>query len=137
MSSQENEATIHRLLTAFNYTDERSIAAIDECDPEIAIRDFPGFPDAQWHHGHLGVEKWAATIWMTGSVQLEPIEFVHLSGDRLMAHIHVHDVLAKRSGAPLPNFDVFAAFTMRDGKVLRVEPFETKPEALEATGLSE
>jgi ketosteroid isomerase-like protein len=130
--SRENEATIHRLLEAFNYTDERSIAALDECDPEIAIRDYPGFPDAQWHHGHLGVETWAAKIWMTGSVQFEPVEFFHVSEDRFVVHVSVQAVRAKRSEAPLPDFDAFGDFTVRNGKILRVEVFENLQEALEA-----
>jgi hypothetical protein len=137
MSQEESEEAVRRALKAFNHADERSIAAIDECDPEIAIRDHPRLPDAQWHQGHRGVEKWAGKLFATfGAIRFDPVEFVHLSESRFIVRVLV-SMTGKTSGAALPNFESFEDVTMRNGKVLRLEIFETLDDALEAAGVSE
>ena len=134
MSREENEAAVRRALEAFNHADERSVAAIDECDPEVAIRDHPRLPDAQWHHGHRGVEKWAAKLFSTfGAIRFDPVEFVHVSEDRFVVRVLV-SMTGKTSGAELPSFESYEDVTMRNGKLLRLEIFETFEDAVEAAG---
>jgi ketosteroid isomerase-like protein len=62
-------------------------------------------------------------------------EFVEAGTQRLVAHL-TGEVQGKASGAPVA-WDYWQVLTFREGKVLRIEWFADRADALKAVGLEE
>jgi hypothetical protein len=106
--SEENIEITRRLIEAFTGEPEAAGKIFDLMDPGIAVHDFPGVPDAEWHHGHQGVVECGLKMWATGKI----------SGARTSQAIYV-------------------VLTFRNGLLLHLVGYTSKAQALKAAGLSE
>ena len=124
---KDDVEAVHRLLDAFNRGD---FSALEELDPQAELQDEPRIPGASWNYGHEGAVKWAVKLWQSfGRLAFsidEPIESAHC----LVARWHASGV-GKRSGIRV-DMGGYCVFTMREGKVRRVEFFESRAAAVEA-----
>jgi ketosteroid isomerase-like protein len=111
-------------------------AVIELCDPEVEWVAIPGFlPDAEDFNGHAGVRAWFAKVGEAlGKIHWETVEVMD-AGERLFVELKVR--AAGRTSGIEGEFRIYQAWTIRDGKLLRLESYLTRHEALEAAELSE
>jgi ketosteroid isomerase-like protein len=127
--SQENVEVVWRATEAFN----RRELLLDDLDPEVEWVEDQRFPGAESFHGPAGVERSVKKWWDAWSeITMELTEVIDL-GDRV--------VIAGRSHARGHGSDVSVTaqfggiYEFRGGKVVRVQIFGGRAEALEAAGL--
>ena len=117
---------------AFNAGDiEASLAFLD---PQIEWHTYivPG-PGGGTYHGHDGVrELWSDAYRVFGGFKNIP-ERLFDAGDRVVAFIRIEGVGTK-SGVAV-EARIAHVHTFSEGKVIRVESFEDRNEALRAAGL--
>ena len=132
--SEGNVELVHSGLDAVNRGGIE--AMLHMCDPEIEWIAIPGFlPDAQDYHGRAGVRAWFEKVGETfGKVQWEAEEVVD-NGEQLLVALKLH--ASGRASGIEGEFRIFQAWTIRDGKLTRLESYLSRDEALEAAGLSE
>lgn len=129
----ENVEVVQRLMEAFDAGDWDTLFVL--IDPEVVVSEWPDAPDSKTLHGHAGVteifQSWAeAWEW----IRSEADEFVE-AGDHVLACGRTR---GKGKGSEVEvEIDAFNVYTLRDGKVTRMEFFTTKEPALRATGLTE
>jgi ketosteroid isomerase-like protein len=127
MAKDDVEA-VHRLLDAFNRGD---VSALAEIDQEAELQDEPRIPGASWNYGHEGAVRWAVKLWQSfGRIALTIDEPTARAGC-LVARWRATGV-GKRSGIPV-DMGGWCVFAMRDGRVRRVEFFESREAALDST----
>ena len=129
--SQENVEIIRRSMEYFKRTGEW---LWDVIDPEIEIHDHD-VPDGDVFRGHAGWLRWERTFdsaWERVSV--EPEEYIDAGGDKV---VQLHRLAAQgRGGISLERQDG-VVYTLRDGKIVRMDYYGSRVEALEAVGLRE
>jgi ketosteroid isomerase-like protein len=133
--SQENTETIRRLLGAFKRRDKADLLAL--CDPEIENVPPENWPQTDPILGAEAVVEFFAETqepWGSSS-SYEYGEVIDAGIDEIVAHVR-GDVQGKTSGASVV-FSYWVLATFRDGKVLRLEWFSDRGEALKAARLSE
>ena len=87
------------------------------------------------YHGHDGVRQyWRENISVFGEVDFEVEELID-AGDHVLAVIREHEV-GRASGVPVEASHV-AVWTLADGKVVRMQIFDNREQALKAVGLAE
>jgi len=136
--SEENVELVRRVIEAHDRGDFATVFAA--YDPEI-----------EWHvgrleltasglepvyHGHDGVRAfWHAwfAAWETASFEYE--EFID-AGDSIVTTLSQR-LRGRTSGIELEWNSYGQVWTVHDGKIVRVEFFHTRSEALKAAGLSE
>ena len=127
--SQENVQIIRGSMEYFKRTGE---VLWDVIDPEIEIHDHD-VPDGDVFRGHAGRRKWASTFvdaWE--HVSVEPEEYIDAGGDKVVL---LHRLAARgRGGISLERQDG-VVYTLRDGKIVRMDYYGSRLEALEAVGL--
>ena len=128
--SQENVEIIRRSIDHLNRSDE---LLWDVIDPEIEIHDHD-VPDGDVFHGHAGRLKWETTFVSAWEhVSVEPEEYIDAGGDKVVL---LHRLTAQgRGGISLERQDG-VVYTLRDGKIVRMDYYGSRVEALEAVGLS-
>ena len=90
-------------------------------------------PESREMRGHEGVAKFtAAQMEAFDQMTAEPDEFIE-AADKVVVPFRFGGV-ARHSGIPI-EFSVVHVWTVRDGKVARLDMYRTKAEALEAAGL--
>jgi ketosteroid isomerase-like protein len=111
-------------------------AMLQMCDPEIEWIAIPGFlPDSEDYRGRAGVEAWFEKIGESlGEVHWDADEVVASDG-RLMVALRL-SATGRASGIE-GEFRIFQAWTVRNDKLIRLESFLSRAEALDAAGLSE
>jgi ketosteroid isomerase-like protein len=116
--SQEALAQIVDPQVEFHWHDERTLPGVPQ-----HLRGVPGF--LRW----VGEtrETWSDLTW-------EPLEFIDAPGDRILT-LTSQSGRGRESGVPIV-IHFFALFTIRDGKLRKVEFFRHRVDALEAAGLS-
>jgi ketosteroid isomerase-like protein len=128
-----NVALVRMAMEAFERGDTEAQLSILADDVELV--EWPEGPDQRTYRGHDGAlrayESWAeAWEWLRNDVD-EIVE----AGDRVLACGKTH---GKGKGSAVEvAIDAFNVYTLRDGKIARIEFFITKQPALEAAGLSE
>ena len=124
--------TVIRGYDAFNAGDiERSLTILD---PEIEWHTYivPG-PGGGTYHGYDGVrELWSDAKRIFGDFKNVP-EKLFESGDRVVAFVRVEGVGVKSGIAVQAR--IAHVHTFREGKVVRVESFEDRDEALRVAGI--
>ena len=132
--SQENVELVHSGLGVVNRGGVEAI--LQMCDPEIEWIAIPGFlPDAEDYHGRAGVRAWFEKVGETfGKVEWEAEEVVE-SGEQLLVGLKLQ--ATGRSSKIEGEFRIFQVWTIRDGKLVRLESYLSREEALEAAGLRE
>ena len=87
------------------------------------------------YRGHDGVrEFWRDGLSVFGEINLE-VEGLIDAGDQVLAVIREREV-GRASGAPVETAHL-AVWTLTDGKVVQMQVFDDRQEALEAAGLRE
>jgi ketosteroid isomerase-like protein len=134
--SQENAAqeNVEIVRAAWEALDREDMEAfLGFCDPaiEVSDHDIPDAPES--YRGLDGLGRWQAD-WEASwaSWRWEPEEFID-AGDRVVAVLRVH-ATGRESGVEVERLDG-AVWTLRDGKLIRLDYYGSKAEALEAVGL--
>lgn len=87
------------------------------------------------YHGHEGVRRfWRDAVSVFGSVDLDVEELIGV-GDQVVAVIREREV-GRASRVPVEASHT-AIWTLADGKVVRMQVFDDRPQALKAVGLEE
>ncbi len=108
-------------------------AAVAICDPEIEFRSVLGI-GGRAYTGHAGIRQYLDDVesaWAEWSVEVDRITE---AGDGRVAIVMTMHARGKGSGASLHERTAHI-WTLRDGRLLRNEPFRQPHEALEALGL--
>jgi ketosteroid isomerase-like protein len=106
-------------------------------DEEVVFEPAGVLPESRPVRGWDGVLRFTAEqlkAFREGSAWIEPLEYID-AGDRLVVPYRFGGV-AHHTGIAV-EFSFVHVFTMRDGKAVRVNVYETKAEALEAVGRRE
>lgn len=128
-----NAALIREFTEAFNRRDVDYMTS--QLDPDVELHEWPTAPGAGSYRGREGVrsalDSWfEAWAWM----QVEVVDVVEV-GERVMVTLHQR---AKGKGSEVEvEIDSFNVYTVRDGKVTRIELFTEREPALAAAGLTE
>jgi ketosteroid isomerase-like protein len=102
-------------------------------DPEVVLKPSGVLPETEEMRGHDGAVRFlAAQSEAFNALRLEPHEFLE-AVDRLVVTVRVSGH-ARHSGIKI-EFDRSHVFTYRGDKVLRMEVYANRAEALEAAGL--
>ena len=121
----ENVELLRRAWDHFNRTGE---VDLDLIAPEVEWRT-----QIESYRGHEGVRQWQGTFEEAfENGRIEPEEIIDAGGDRVLS------VTSMRGRARLTGMDMelqfVALWTFRDGRIVKVDSFETKEEALRAAG---
>jgi uncharacterized protein len=130
--SQENVEAVRRQHEHFNRTGE-VLLTIYASDAEwMAAREDP---DAAIHRGLEAIRGYFAQwVEMFEGIDFRAEELID-AGDKVFAWMRFSGK-GTASGAPV-EMEQAQVWTFREGKVVRVEEYFDRPEALEAAGLSE
>jgi len=131
--SQENVELSKRVWNLFVAGDTAGV--LNLLDPDIEVREPPVLPGARVFHGHAGwqeqLDKFEEAFT---NFAYEPLERIDC-GDQVISVIHATGT-ATSSG--IPGAMTYAQLeTWRDGKVVLLQYFANKDQALEAVGQSE
>jgi ketosteroid isomerase-like protein len=86
------------------------------------------------YQGHEGVRQfWREGLSVFGEVDFEVEDLIE-AGDQVLAVIHEREV-GRASGVPVETTHL-AVWTLADGKVIQMQVFDDRQQALEAAGLS-
>ena len=140
--SQENVELARRGYAALNAAYKRGEVndllpfAEELWDPDIVLRGTGTVLSGgeEWH-GHGGVLRFTASqMEAFQQMSLEPLEFID-AGDQLVVPVQFGG-RAGHTGIEI-EFRATHVFTIHDGKVTRMDIYESKAAALEAVGLRE
>jgi ketosteroid isomerase-like protein len=144
--SQENVEIVRKALGTYNafmrgdlegQAAAEAMAEVGDPQFEWRWRDEQTFPDAPQRLRGVAAMRgfWQQVGGAWVDVVLEPLEFIDATGDRVLVSVR-QSGRGRESGVPV-EFHFFQVFTIRDGRVWRVEIFRHKADALEAAGLPE
>jgi ketosteroid isomerase-like protein len=128
--SEENVATLKRVYEAWGRGDFASNP--DLYDPRVTLVIDPEIPDAGSYEGPEGIRSYMTSFleaWNSLTIAASEIE---AAGDRVLVRVRQTGV-GKDSGVPV-TFDYFQLWTLRDGKVVRLESIMREERAREALG---
>jgi ketosteroid isomerase-like protein len=132
--SEENVELVRRFVDAFNRRDRDAFLAL--LDPE-----FEGFPPSEWPESApvRGREAaWDFALELQEPWQESPgeiTELLEVGNDRTVIGI-AQEVRGKTSGVP-GKLESWAVISLRRARIVRIEWFSDRSEALEAAGLRE
>jgi ketosteroid isomerase-like protein len=127
--SAEDLETIRRAFEGFLETGEADWAYLDE---NIEIRDHD-VPDQDGYHGHDGFARWFENwgdAW--AEYTMEPLEFID-GGDRIIVVLRMR-ATGRGSGLELDREDAIV-HELRAGKIVRIDYYNNKRQALAAAGM--
>jgi ketosteroid isomerase-like protein len=107
----------------------------ENIDTEIEIYDHD-IPDAGIYRGHAGWREWLAHFgeaWESFAVEAE--EYIDAGDDKVVELLRL-TAQGKGSGVAVERQDGIV-WTLRDGKVVRLDYYGSRAEALQAAGLEE
>lgn len=132
--SQENVELVRRGLDQLNRVGVGAIIGL--CDPQIEWVAIPGFmPDAEDFHGHAGVRAWFDKLGESFSAIHWQAEEIADAGERLLVTLKL--AATGRASGIEGEFRVFQVWTIKSGKLVRLESYLTSREALDAVGPEE
>jgi ketosteroid isomerase-like protein len=127
--AQQSTEVFRRMLDAFNRGDVAAVvAAFDE---RCELHEPPEMVDSAGFHGHDGIRAWMANLRDVGAVRFEPVSVVG-NGDIIVSELDSRG-RGQASGVPFA-WTTFAVVHMREARIVRVQAFLTRDEALEAAG---
>jgi uncharacterized protein len=104
-----------------------------DLDPELEVHDYD-IPDGGVYRGHEGLREWLAHFGEAfESWAFEPREYID-AGDGRVVVVGRLSAQGKGSGVSVDRLDAMA-WTVRDGKALRLDYYNSRAEALDAAGL--
>jgi ketosteroid isomerase-like protein len=117
-----------------DYSGPNPEAALAAFDPEVEWVNPPNSPTPVLH-GHAGVLE-NMTDWARAwkSFRMEPHEW-YVADDKVLVRVTMF-AIGRETGVPI-EVDQFQIWTLRDGKVTRMQMFFDRAPAFEAAGLSE
>jgi uncharacterized protein len=131
--SEQNVEIVRAVYERWSEGDFR--ASVDLLDPHVVFVLGPDFPDAGTYSGVEAVAAYTRGLldpWTHFTIEAEEIVAV---GDSVIASVHQRGV-GSTSGIPT-ELRYFMLWTFRGRKVIRLENFRERAEALEAAGLGE
>ena len=131
--SQEAREIVRRVSEAFE--SGGLDAVLEYYHPSIEWHEDPFFPEAGTYRGLEAVQAYNEQfLRQFAEIHYEPLELIEAS-DHVISHMRIHG-RGKTSGA---GFELSAwwAFSVRDGRVIRVYAYLDRARAFEAVGLSE
>ena len=132
--SNQNVELVQRGIDALNRGGVDAV--VDLCDPEVEWIAIPGFlPDAEDYHGHAGVRAWFEKVGEVFAEAHWEAEEITAGAKRLLVTLRLQ--AAARASGIEGEFQIFQAWTIRAGKLVRLESYLSRDEALEAAGLKE
>jgi len=132
--SQENGEVLRQSLDAFNRRDKAPWVAL--CDPDVEWLPPAHWPETATIRGPEATWDFMLALnepWEQGSYEL--MEVIDRTGDTIAARVGRH-VRGQWSGIGA-EFEYWAVVMFRDEKILRIEWFANRGEALEAVGQPE
>jgi uncharacterized protein len=132
--SQENVDVIRRAFDAFN--DGNRMAFLKLYDDDIVLRIGPPSIESGSYYGAEAVEHQYTRLFAPfgATYRIEVVDLIEV-GDSVVV-IHRVRARGQRSGAEVVASEA-AIFTMRGGKIIRIDQFADRDEALEALGLAQ
>jgi ketosteroid isomerase-like protein len=131
--SQENVEVVMRWFELLGRGEHE--AALQYVDPAIETHEGVELPGAASYFGHAGLamayDHWASQ-W--DDLRIELKELIDAGSD--VVAVTRHHGTGRASGAAVQAVVAYA-FTVQDGKLVRLRIFNTKVQALEAVGLRE
>ncbi|MEK6273654.1 MAG: nuclear transport factor 2 family protein [Actinomycetota bacterium] len=131
--SRENVEAVRAVYERFSKGDFR--ASLDVVDPLVLFVQNPGFPEAGTYLGIARLVEYTRGFlepWSRITIEAEDITD---AGDSVVATVRQRGV-GRESGAAT-EFRYFQVWSLRGRKVIRLENFRERAEALEAAGLEE
>lgn len=130
----ENIELLHRVYAAMNDRDYSRLPEL--CHPEVELRFSPLFPDQATYRGYAELEGALRATFGEAfdELRFEPDELREV-GEGVLASVSVH-ARGRESGAPT-EFRAYHVWTIREGRVLRIEAHLDAEQALESAGLRE
>ena len=131
--SQENVDVVRRVYERWGRGDFR--AGTELFDPWVVLVLRKEFPDAGAYLGPEEINGYMRRFlegWDRAVIEGE--EFI-AAGDSVVVRVH-QQAAGKGSGAPV-DMRYFQIWTFRGGRVIRLENFRAREDALEAAGLNE
>jgi ketosteroid isomerase-like protein len=133
--SEENVEIVRRALEAWRRGGRKAVA--DLLDPEIEWRMPPNLPEAGTYRGRADVVRRLEEFLEAWDDLTVTVEELVDAGDRVVALVR-YSGRGRESGIEIAGMTTDAqVWTLRNGKVLRVELYGGTAAALEAVGLSE
>ena len=130
MSSQSVEI-VHAMFEAFQRSDEETLLAL--ADPNVEVHPSWDSLTLEVGRGHEQFLKfWREWPSFWESYSLQPCEFID-AGDKVV--VILHERARSRPGFTEVEDEFAHVWTVRDGKVTRVDIFNEKSEAAKAAGL--
>ena len=132
--SEENVEVVRQAWEAYRRLDNEAALALYDPEIEFELRT-EGRIDASYYHGLEGVQEFFRN-WMSafGEMRTEVEEWID-AGDQVIAMVRSYG-RGGHSGVPVDMLEAHL-WTVRDGKLWRLQTLSTKAEALEAAGLRE
>ena len=132
--SQENVEIVRLSFDAVSRRDKAAFLAIS--DPEVETVPFRDFPESAPTRGAEAV--WDRFVelteaWHEGA--LKPVELIDVEGGKVVVHAY-GEMLGEASGMTVAA-NVWSVTTLDNGKMLRIDWFADRTEALKAVGLAE
>lgn len=128
-----NVELVRATIDAYDASDFDALFAL--VHPDAELHEWPEGPDSRVYRGTEGVlrarEEWAKA-WE--HIRAEPRGFIE-AGDRVL--VLTRSIGKGRGSSIEVELDTFAVYTIRAGKVARVEYFTEREAALAAAGLTE
>ncbi len=132
--SKENVEIVRRLFAAYTQGDPEKFFEL--LDPHIVWINYASHPESRPFIGHEGVVEWLKAFQADiRGFRIDVAEIIDGGGDQVIAVNEARGTGAT-SGVPL-ELRFAAVVTLLNGKIVRVQGFETRAKALEAAGLSE
>ena len=131
--SQANIELCRRCIDAVTRAD--TAAAYGLVSPDVEMQDYPGLPDAQWHRGYEGVIAWTVKLAeVVGEFRLEGSNYV--AREDCVVFDWQATGHGRRAGVPI-ELEGAGIVRCQGGRVVRLEVFMTRGEALEVAGVAE
>jgi ketosteroid isomerase-like protein len=130
----ENVEIVRRLVELFERRDVEAELAL--MDPDVELAEWPEGPDPKTYRGHAGVLQ-AAASWDEAWEWLRPDEeeIIDVGDGRVL---WCGRTRARGRGSSVEvSTDTFNVYTLRDGKITKMEFFTSREPALHAAGLGE
>jgi ketosteroid isomerase-like protein len=129
--SQENVEIVRRM-----YESQNSEEFFELLDSHVVWINYASAPETRPYIGHDGVREWVEGFRThIGDFQFEASEVLDAGGDQVVT-VHRITATGTTSGIPVEQ-TASSLITLANGKIVRVQGFETRAQALEAAGLSE
>lgn len=133
--SEGNVEVVRRLWEAADRRDTEEVLSLYDPDVELDLTGFPVFAtDERMYRGHTGLRRLFAEwreVWEGADSELKDVIG---AGGRVVT-VYSYRGRGRLSGLAVE--ELFAAvWTLRDGKVIRVQWFTEREEAFQAAGLS-